>query len=72
VTFAIADLIDPENEEIPAAARIELFGATTRSPIVLRRTSADAEQFGHAWSESLGTVILAHAQATKCSKSLVK
>jgi hypothetical protein len=48
VTFAITDLIDPENEEIPKAVGIELLGATTRSQIVPRRTPCDAEQFGHA------------------------
>ena len=45
---------------------------TTRSQIVPRRTPGDSEQLCHAWSESFGPVILAHAQATKCSKSLVK
>ena len=70
VVLAITDLVDPENEEVLKAVGIELFSDdsfTDRS----YRAPGDSEQFCHAWSESFGTAILAHAQATRCSKSLV-
>jgi len=75
VTFAKTDVIDPENEEIPKAAGIELLAQRLvhRSFLGVRQATLSrlVKRF-HAWSESLCTVILAHARATKCSKSLVK
>lgn len=64
--FAITDLIDPENEEVVKAIGIELFGDdsfTDRS----YRAPGDSR----AVLSCVVLSILAHAQATRCSKSLV-